>query len=160
MKTLHVFLAATVLLSAATLSDGANEPQEKIPLPGLAVSLGMSVDEVAHQLQHFKIQHIPEKRWQKNGRSFLKREEIVCSAVSLSALNEQLEYVQFTFDRHMLVEVSLTILNVHNALKPLVDALQLVKKEPGVYQGLKGKIVMRSGRGNVEKTRWTITRAE
>jgi hypothetical protein len=158
MRTLHMFLNATWLFFVVAPSQGADQSDEKIPLPGLAVSLGMSVDEVALQLQHFKFQHVPEKRWQKNGHSFVQQEAITCSAVSLSALNEQLEGVAFTFERHTLVEVSLRILNVHHALQPLIESLQLVEKQHGIYHGLKGKITMCAGVGNAEKTTWTIRR--
>ncbi len=135
------------------------QAQTKIRLPGLEVALGMSVDEVAYQLQHLEFQHVPEKRWQRNGHVFLKREEIACSAVHLAKLNEQLESARFVFREHLLTEVSLVILNVHGALDPLAEALALENISSNVYRGLGGRIVVRGARGDAEKTTWVITRA-
>lgn len=132
-------------------------PQE-IELPGLAVSLGMSVDEVAESFANIDFTHVPEQRWQRNGHSFLKHEEIACDVVHLRPLNNQLENARFIFKNHRLVEVTLTIIDVQNCLKPLVHALGLRQVKPGVFKGLDGRILMRAERGNAEKQTWVITR--
>ena len=160
LSLLLVVTAITVCLPGSVRAAETQDASDKIPLPGLAVSLGMSVDEVASQLQHFKFRHIPEKRWQKNGHSFVSPELIVCSTVSLQDLNEQLEEARFVFHEHTLVQVELTVLRLHNAIEPLVETLKLVATKTEVYVGLNGKIVMRSGRGNAEKTTWIIGRAK
>jgi hypothetical protein len=131
---------------------------QKIQLPGLAVSLGMSVDEVAESFANIDFAHVPEQRWQRNGHSFLKHEEITCDVVHLRPLNSQLEDARFIFKNHRLVEVMLTIIDVHNCLKPLVDPLGLRQVKPGVFEGLDGQILMRAKRGNAEKQTWVITR--
>ena len=163
MKSALFLLALIATSSCTSATVRAEEKQDssgKIPLPGLAISLGMSVDEVAIQLQQIKFRHIPEKRWQKNGNAFVQREQLICSAVSLDSLNEQLEEARFVFEEHILVEVELTILRLHKALDPLIEKLKLVEAKPEVYVGLDGKIVMRGGRSNAEKTTWVIGRPE
>ncbi len=153
-----------VLLKARAIAQKLNQRLEpmpvlqKIDLPGLAVSLGMSVDEVAESFANIDFTHKPEQRWQRNGQSFLKPEEITCDVVHLRRLNNQLEDARFVFENHRLVRVMLTIIDVQNCLKPLVDALDLRQVEPGVYEGLNGQILMRAGRGNAEKQTWEITR--
>ena len=128
MKTtlflLVIATATTLCLPASGCAEEQQDANAKIPLPGLAVSLGMSVDEVASELRHFKFRHIPEKRWQKNGNSFVSAELIVCSAVSLQELNEQLVEARFVFDQHSLVQVELTVLRLHKPLEPLVETLK------------------------------------
>jgi hypothetical protein len=160
MKTTLLFLiiaaATKVCIPASIRAEEKQGAGDKIPLPGLAISLGMSVDEVAFQLQHFEFRHIPEKRWQKNGHSFVSPELIVCSAVSLQELNEQLDGVRFVFEKHTLVRVELTIQNVHNAIQPLFDKLKLVETKPEFYIGLNGKILMHPERGNAESNTWVI----
>ena len=149
---------------AEKTSDSRAKPNSdgKIPLPGLAVSVGMSVDEVAYQLQNQKFQHVPEKRWQKNGQSFQSHEQIVCSVVPLRELNEQLVDARFIFEKHTLVEIALTIIDIQNAITPLIEKLQLVEidNKPTNYVGLKGKITMRADRGDAEKMTWIIRRSE
>jgi hypothetical protein len=165
------FAAAVLVIIALCGTAFANEPRdsqekrdscEKVPLPGLAVSLGMSVDEVARQLQNLPFQHVPEKRWQKNGHALRAQEQIVCSAVPLRELNEQLLEARCVFEKHTLSEVRLTISNVHNAIEPLVEKLQLVEiaAEPGSYRGLEGRITMRAQFKDAEKVTWIIRRAE
>ena len=157
--TLLLFVIATatpICIPASVRAEEKQDASDKIALPGLAVSLGMSVDEVAFQLQNFKFRHIPEKRWQKNGHSFVSPELIVCSAVSLRELNEQLDDVRFVFEQHTLVRVELTIQNVQNAIQPLVDKLKLVETKTEIYIGLNGKIVMRPERGSAETNTWVI----
>jgi tetratricopeptide (TPR) repeat protein len=131
---------------------------QRIELPGLAVSLGMSVDEVAESFSNIDFTHKPEQRWQRNGHSFLKHEEITCDVVHLRRVNNQLEDARFIFENHRLVRVMLTIINVQNCLKPLVDALGLRQVGPGVYEGLNGQILMEAGDGNAEKQTWEIIR--
>jgi len=131
---------------------------EKIELPSLAVSLGMSVDEVSQAFTNIDFKHTPEQRWQRNGHSFVKKEEIRCDVVHLRPLNNQLVDARFIFENHRLVEVGLTVISVQNSIKPLVDALELHQVEPYVFEGLDGRIVMRAGRGDAEKTTWMITR--
>ena len=134
MKTTLVLLviagATNVCLSASVRAEERRSASEGLLLPGLAVSLGISVDEVGFQLQHFKFRHIPEKRWQRNGHSFVSPELIVRPAVLLQGLNEQLEKVRCVFEMHTLVRVELTIQNVHKAIQLLIDILKLVKTGP------------------------------
>lgn len=131
---------------------------EKIELPSLAVSLGMSVDEVSQAFTNIDFKHMPEQRWQRNGHSFVKKEEISCDAVHLRPLNNQLVDARFIFENHRLVEVALTVISVQNSIKPLVDALELHQVEPYVFEGLDGRIVMREERSDAEKATWIITR--
>lgn len=131
---------------------------DKIELPGLAVSLGMSVDEVAQAFTNIDFKHTPEQRWQRNSHSFLKKEEIRCDVVHLRPLNNQLVDARFIFENHRLVEVALTLISVQNSLKPVVDALDLHQIQPGVFEGLNGRIVMRGGRSDAEKATWIISR--
>lgn len=153
-----------VLQKARTIAQKRNQNLELVPvlqrieLPDLAVSLGMSVDEVAESFANIDFTHKPEQRWQRNGHSFWKHEEITCDVVHLRRLNNQLENARFIFENHQLVEIMLTIIDVQNCLKPLLDALDLLQVEPGIFEGLDGQILMRAGDGNAEKQTWIITR--
>jgi len=172
MKQYKLSSLITALLCVTLLHNGCAKKQisrdvnstsslaaaEQIELPTLAVSLGMSVDEVAQALKNIDFKHTPEQRWQRKGHSFLKREEIRCDVVHLRSLNDHLVDARFIFKNHRLFEVALTLIIVQNSIKPLVDALDLHQVQPGVFEGLNGRIVMREDRSDAEKATWIISR--
>jgi hypothetical protein len=172
MKHYKLSSLITALLCATLFNSGCasrNETRDvrdtfslaaadKIELPSLAVSLGMSVDEVAQAFKNIDFKHTPEQRWQRDGHSFLKREEIRCDVVHLRSLNDHLLSARFIFKNHQLFEVALTLISVQNSIRPLVDALDLHQVQPGVFEGLNGGIVMREDRSDAEKATWIISR--